>query len=88
MYVTFVTVTTQLLGALQRIRAAELGVPPPPRHADNVRQIQIDGDLIFGGLFPVHAKGTDIEPCGDIMEGNLGLNFITAVFAAAEKAAT
>ncbi|CAK5036900.1 unnamed protein product [Meloidogyne enterolobii] len=36
---------------------------------ENVRQLRIPGDLIIGGVFPVHAKGSGgISPCGEIFE--------------------
>lgn len=34
----------------------------------NVRQLRISGDLIIGGVFPVHAKGNSGSPCGEIFE--------------------
>ena len=36
--------------------------------AENVRQLRIPGDLIIGGVFPVHAKGGGSSPCGEIFE--------------------
>ncbi|KAI6218429.1 G-PROTEIN-RECEP-F3-4 domain-containing protein [Aphelenchoides besseyi] len=35
---------------------------------DSIRQIRIPGDLILGGVFPVHAKGTLESSCGEISE--------------------
>uniref|UniRef100_A0A8C9TQ53 Metabotropic glutamate receptor 2 n=1 Tax=Scleropages formosus TaxID=113540 RepID=A0A8C9TQ53_SCLFO len=32
------------------------------------REINIDGDLVIGGLFPVHEKGEGMEDCGKINE--------------------
>lgn len=32
------------------------------------REIIMDGDLVIGGLFPVHQKGDGIEDCGKINE--------------------
>lgn len=38
----------------------------------NVRQLRIPGDLIIGGVFPVHAKGNSGgSPCGEIFETRL-----------------
>lgn len=35
----------------------------------NVRQIRIPGDVIIGGVFPVHAKSdSPDQPCGVIAE--------------------
>jgi hypothetical protein len=37
--------------------------------SENVRQLRIPGDLIIGGVFPVHAKGGGgTSPCGEIFE--------------------
>ncbi|KAL3078915.1 hypothetical protein niasHS_014697 [Heterodera schachtii] len=35
---------------------------------ENMRQLRIPGDLIIGGVFPVHAKGGGTSPCGEIFE--------------------
>lgn len=32
------------------------------------RELRIDGDLVIGGLFPVHEKGEGTEDCGKINE--------------------
>ncbi|KAJ1109508.1 hypothetical protein NDU88_006868 [Pleurodeles waltl] len=32
------------------------------------KEISIDGDLVIGGLFPVHEKGSTMEECGKINE--------------------
>uniref|UniRef100_A0A914ULZ8 Receptor ligand binding region domain-containing protein n=1 Tax=Plectus sambesii TaxID=2011161 RepID=A0A914ULZ8_9BILA len=49
-----------------------------------VRQIKIDGDLILGGLFPVHAKGLGSKPCGQLWEGR-GLHRVEAMLFALDK---
>lgn len=37
--------------------------------SSNVRQLLIPGDLIIGGVFPVHSKGNfGNKPCGEIFE--------------------
>lgn len=45
---------------------------PSPRYAPALsgskREIIIDGDLVIGGLFPVHEKGEGMEDCGKINE--------------------
>ncbi|MCJ8735966.1 hypothetical protein PDJAM_G00253510, partial [Pangasius djambal] len=38
-------------------------VPPAPEYAHSIR---IDGDIILGGLFPVHARGERGAPCGEL----------------------
>ncbi|XP_042234461.1 uncharacterized protein LOC121874399, partial [Homarus americanus] len=35
--------------------------------ADKVKMVDIPGDVIFGGMFPMHERGVD-EPCGSIKE--------------------
>uniref|UniRef100_A0A8B9M374 Glutamate receptor, metabotropic 8b n=1 Tax=Astyanax mexicanus TaxID=7994 RepID=A0A8B9M374_ASTMX len=37
--------------------------PPTPEYAHSVR---LDGDIILGGLFPVHARGERGAPCGEL----------------------
>uniref|UniRef100_A0A8C1W280 Glutamate receptor, metabotropic 2b n=1 Tax=Cyprinus carpio TaxID=7962 RepID=A0A8C1W280_CYPCA len=39
-----------------------------PPLAGSKREIIIDGDLVIGGLFPVHEKGEGTEDCGKINE--------------------
>ena len=41
-------------------------IPRPPVAAK--REIILDGDLVIGGLFPVHEKGNRTEDCGKINE--------------------
>nr|XP_061812206.1 metabotropic glutamate receptor 3-like isoform X1 [Nerophis lumbriciformis] len=40
-----------------------VGDPPPSR-----REIRMEGDLVLGGLFPVHEKGAGMEECGRVNE--------------------
>ncbi|XP_051916201.1 metabotropic glutamate receptor 3 [Hippocampus zosterae] len=40
-----------------------VGDPPPTR-----REIRMEGDLVLGGLFPVHEKGSGMEECGRVNE--------------------
>ncbi|XP_055048009.1 glutamate receptor, metabotropic 8b isoform X3 [Misgurnus anguillicaudatus] len=37
--------------------------PPAPEYAHSIR---LDGDIILGGLFPVHARGEHGAPCGEL----------------------
>ena len=42
------------------------------RKVFQVHQIRIPGDILLGGVFPVHAKASDGEdPCGEIAETRL-----------------
>uniref|UniRef100_UPI00358FAC68 metabotropic glutamate receptor 4-like n=1 Tax=Myxine glutinosa TaxID=7769 RepID=UPI00358FAC68 len=41
-------------------------VTASPEHLSYSHSIRIEGDITFGGLFPVHGKGSRGIPCGDI----------------------
>lgn len=43
-------------------------VPTDPQlpQREYVRSIRVDGDIILGGLFPVHARGEGGVPCGEL----------------------
>ncbi|CAB1417888.1 unnamed protein product [Pleuronectes platessa] len=45
---------------------APQGLPVVGYNADFKREITLDGDLMIGGLFPVHQKGEGAEDCGKI----------------------
>nr|XP_046191006.1 metabotropic glutamate receptor 2-like [Oncorhynchus gorbuscha] len=45
---------------------APLGLSMSGFNTDTKREITVDGDLIIGGLFPVHQKGEGPEDCGKI----------------------
>lgn len=45
---------------------APQGLPAVPYNTDPKREITLEGDLMIGGLFPVHQKGEGVEDCGKI----------------------
>ena len=45
---------------------APQGLPAVSYNTDSKREITLDGDLMIGGLFPVHQKGEGAEDCGKI----------------------
>ncbi|KPP73735.1 hypothetical protein Z043_107160 [Scleropages formosus] len=49
----------------QEIREA---LPTSSYNTGTKREIIVDGDLVIGGLFPVHHKGEGTEDCGTINE--------------------
>ncbi|XP_023671892.1 metabotropic glutamate receptor 3 [Paramormyrops kingsleyae] len=48
------------------------------------REIKIDGDLVLGGLFPVHEKGASTDECGRINEGR-GIQRLEAMLFAIDE---
>ncbi|KAF0041184.1 hypothetical protein F2P81_007082 [Scophthalmus maximus] len=56
-----------------------VGDPPPPR-----REIRIEGDLVLGGLFPVHEKGSGMEECGRVNEDR-GIQRLEAMLFAIDR---
>ncbi|MFT7799317.1 metabotropic glutamate receptor 3 [Arapaima gigas] len=48
------------------------------------KEIKIDGDLVLGGLFPVHEKGAGIDECGRINEGR-GIQRLEAMLFAIDE---
>lgn len=45
---------------------AGLALPAVDYNADSKREITMEGDLMMGGLFPVHQKGEGAQDCGKI----------------------
>ncbi|XP_028814404.1 metabotropic glutamate receptor 3 [Denticeps clupeoides] len=48
------------------------------------REIKIDGDLVLGGLFPIHEKGMGIDECGRINEDR-GIQRLEAMLFAIDR---
>nr|XP_045587885.1 uncharacterized protein LOC123749808 [Procambarus clarkii] len=51
--------------------------------ADKVKMVDIPGDVIFGGMFPMHERGVN-EPCGSIKEEK-GIQRMEAMLYALDK---
>ena len=49
-----------------------------------IKEIKIEGDIILGGLFPMHEKGTGGQACGDIKEEK-GIQRVEAMLYALDK---
>ncbi|KAM4553302.1 metabotropic glutamate receptor 3 [Fundulus diaphanus] len=60
-------------------QGALLTEPPPSR-----REIRIEGDLVLGGLFPVHEKGAGMEECGRVNEDR-GIQRLEAMLFAIDR---
>ncbi|XP_003440625.1 metabotropic glutamate receptor 3 [Oreochromis niloticus] len=56
-----------------------LSDPPQSR-----REIRIEGDLVLGGLFPVHEKGAGMEECGRVNEDR-GIQRLEAMLFAIDR---
>ncbi|KAM8893147.1 metabotropic glutamate receptor 3 isoform 1-T2 [Spinachia spinachia] len=56
-----------------------VGDPPASR-----REIRIEGDLVLGGLFPVHEKGAGMEECGRVNEDR-GIQRLEAMLFAIDR---
>lgn len=48
------------------------------------REIRIEGDLVLGGLFPVHEKGAGVEECGRVNEDR-GIQRLEAMLFAIDR---
>lgn len=48
------------------------------------REIRIEGDLVLGGLFPVHEKGSGMEECGRVNEDR-GIQRLEAMLFAIDR---
>lgn len=55
-----------LCGCVSLFAQAAQGLPVVGYNTDSKREITLDGDLMIGGLFPVHQKGEGPQDCGKI----------------------
>ncbi|CAL8358794.1 unnamed protein product [Lota lota] len=62
------------------LSGGEPAPPPPPSR----REIRIEGDLVLGGLFPVHEKGAGLEECGRVNEDR-GIQRLEAMLFAIDR---
>lgn len=66
-----------LLGSSQAAK------PKGPGHT-HLNSIRIDGDISLGGLFPVHARGHDGKPCGELKKEK-GIHRLEAMLFALDR---
>ncbi|KAI7808162.1 putative metabotropic glutamate receptor 4, partial [Triplophysa rosa] len=57
--------------------------PKGPGHT-HLNSIRIDGDISLGGLFPVHARGHEGKPCGEIKKEK-GIHRLEAMLFALDR---
>ncbi|KAM9758164.1 metabotropic glutamate receptor 4-like [Menidia menidia] len=69
-----------LYGSLKATQAAK---PKGPGQA-HLNSIRIDGDISLGGLFPVHARGHDGKPCGELKKEK-GIHRLEAMLFALDR---
>uniref|UniRef100_A0A8C6NTT1 Glutamate metabotropic receptor 4 n=1 Tax=Nothobranchius furzeri TaxID=105023 RepID=A0A8C6NTT1_NOTFU len=60
-----------------------LSTPKGPGQA-HLNSIRIDGDISLGGLFPVHARGHDGKPCGELKKEK-GIHRLEAMLFALDR---
>ncbi|KAM9813248.1 metabotropic glutamate receptor 4-like [Neosynchiropus ocellatus] len=63
--------------------AAQTAKPKGPAHT-HLNSIRIDGDISLGGLFPVHARGHDGKPCGELKKEK-GIHRLEAMLFALDR---
>ncbi|XP_032380406.1 metabotropic glutamate receptor 3 isoform X2 [Etheostoma spectabile] len=70
-----------ILILVMMFRGVLLSVGDPPQSR---REIRIEGDLVLGGLFPVHEKGAGMEECGRVNEDR-GIQRLEAMLFAIDR---
>nr|XP_020472260.1 metabotropic glutamate receptor 4-like isoform X2 [Monopterus albus] len=65
------------------LKATQAGKPKGPGHT-HLNSIRIDGDISLGGLFPVHARGHDGKPCGELKKEK-GIHRLEAMLFALDR---
>uniref|UniRef100_A0A667WKD6 Glutamate metabotropic receptor 4 n=1 Tax=Myripristis murdjan TaxID=586833 RepID=A0A667WKD6_9TELE len=65
------------------LKASEAAKPKGPGHT-HLNSIRIDGDISLGGLFPVHARGHDGKPCGELKKEK-GIHRLEAMLFALDR---
>uniref|UniRef100_A0A3Q3GMF5 Metabotropic glutamate receptor 3 n=1 Tax=Labrus bergylta TaxID=56723 RepID=A0A3Q3GMF5_9LABR len=71
-----------LLLTVMMCRGVLLSVGDPPQQSR--KEIRIEGDLVLGGLFPVHEKGAGMEECGRVNEDR-GIQRLEAMLFAIDR---
>ncbi|KAJ8245458.1 hypothetical protein GJAV_G00270960 [Gymnothorax javanicus] len=66
------------------LMALSRGALPSPSDSFARKDIKIDGDLVLGGLFPVHEKGLGMDECGRVNEDR-GIQRLEAMLFAIDR---
>ncbi|XP_047204525.1 metabotropic glutamate receptor 4-like [Girardinichthys multiradiatus] len=73
-----------LLLVLYSSLKASLAAKPKGPGQTHLNSIRIDGDISLGGLFPVHARGHDGKPCGELKKEK-GIHRLEAMLFALDR---
>lgn len=65
------------------LKSSDAAKPKLPGHT-HLNSIRIDGDISLGGLFPVHARGHDGKPCGELKKEK-GIHRLEAMLFALDR---
>ncbi|XP_067361774.1 metabotropic glutamate receptor 4-like isoform X2 [Channa argus] len=72
-----------LLLLYSSLKTAHTAKPKGPGQS-HLNSIRIDGDISLGGLFPVHARGHDGKPCGELKKEK-GIHRLEAMLFALDR---